>query len=520
MGRNQKSKDNNNDEDIDRILNSALSGSAYEVNDRYGSAMKEHLFAYSGVDYENNIKLKKSLESISKGKINSDYEKSNLRQQAGYAAENKYAARENAKHIIDKDGIRIHHTDTSTSGSFNELFDHLVVKDGKVISSEQMKFVKNDPGECVDLLLSKKYDKYFDNNATFTLPKDYFDLDSNGQPKIYNELDKKIDTLEKQINSKKLDPDTLAKKKDLLNKCKKLRNGGAKNSNISFEDALEARLHPKWSTVKDIAKVAHKAGCEQAVNGAIIGGSISAAMNVVALIKGDKSFSEASKDVVKTTAAAAATSYLTAFVGATIKGSMQNSASAAVRSAAKTNLPAAMVTAAIETSKTLKGYLCGKYSGKECASMLVECGTNMIGSAVFGVVGQILIPIPIVGSMVGSMVGCVITSVSFGLLKSAMQEAAIERERRIQIERMCEEHIKILKKYRKDMDMYFKNYLIDMKSSFEDALTQIHDSFISSDSDEFVTGCNKITSKLGGKVNFSNKKEFDSLMNSKAAIEF
>ena len=79
------------------ITAAGLSGAAFETVSRYGSAQKEHIFAYTGTDYENNVTLKRGgLRHISESKVHPDYENSNLRSQAGYAAENKYAARENA----------------------------------------------------------------------------------------------------------------------------------------------------------------------------------------------------------------------------------------------------------------------------------------------------------------------------------------------------------------------------------------------------------------------------------------
>lgn len=49
---------------------------------RYGSAIKEHLVAYGGIDNETGQQLTRSLKSISQQKTNPNYEYQNLKQQA------------------------------------------------------------------------------------------------------------------------------------------------------------------------------------------------------------------------------------------------------------------------------------------------------------------------------------------------------------------------------------------------------------------------------------------------------
>ena len=73
----------------ENYVNTAISGAAYETIQRYGSAVKEHLVAYSGIDNEKEISssvMKKSLKSIKEQKTNSDYEYSIKQQKAGWAA--------------------------------------------------------------------------------------------------------------------------------------------------------------------------------------------------------------------------------------------------------------------------------------------------------------------------------------------------------------------------------------------------------------------------------------------------
>lgn len=155
----------------------AQSGAANEVVSRYGSASKEHLVSYSGVDNENGRKLVRGLEKTAESKVNKDYASQNIKQQAGFAAEDKYTARQNAEKIIS--GSKERYSRTDDLGRVNDpLFDHVLLdEDGVVVlgSGEQMKFVGNSPKACLNKLASEKFQKYIDADAklqsqvTFTL---------------------------------------------------------------------------------------------------------------------------------------------------------------------------------------------------------------------------------------------------------------------------------------------------------------------------------------------------------------
>ena len=115
--KNEDKKDNSFD-------NIVLGNMSAEVVDRYGSAIKEHFVAYSGVDNEAGIELTKGLKEISQYKVNPENKYSNLKQQAGFSAEVKHVARKNAENIINKTGERVVRTDDI--GRVNDqLYDHV-----------------------------------------------------------------------------------------------------------------------------------------------------------------------------------------------------------------------------------------------------------------------------------------------------------------------------------------------------------------------------------------------------------
>ena len=490
------------------LENVTLTGASAEVVQRYGSAAKEHLVAYSGVDNETGMQFK-GLKDIAESKINPENEYANLKQQAGFAAENKYAAKENAERIINKDKTRVVKTDTKGSGSYNQLFDHYIIdKNGNIIAGEQMKFIGSSPEECFRLLATKKdFQKYLDANAKITVPSDYYDG-------VIKEADRQIAELEKKFEYAKANhTDQVENIQEKLNKYKKLRKS-IKNSNVSTKEALFARQHPKLSTAMDITKISHRAGLEQAKYGAAVGGTVSIIQNVVALYKGDIELDEVGKTVVKDTAKATATSYATGVTGSAVKAFMQNSESAVVRSISKTNLPAALVTTAVEAGKTLKKYISGEIDGLECLEELGEKGTNMVSSAMFATAGQILIPIPVVGGVVGAMMGYALSSACYKVLVDALKEARLAHEERLRIEKECSEVIKMLEEYRREMNEVVNRYMTEHIAVFNNAFSKMEEAIGLNDIDGFISGANLITKKLGGKVRYNNFKEFNAFMES------
>lgn len=519
---NQHKKDNQ-DEKLKTMRNVMIAGMAAEPIQRYGEAVKQHVTAYSGVDNEAGKQLVKGLKQISNEKVNPDYRYQNIHQQAGFAAEVKEIAKGNAERIINHNPNRLSRTDDL--GRVNDPLHDIVELDrnGNMIpgSGKQMKFVgasENDPAGMGDAarninkMLSKKYDKYFDADTDIQVPSDLYD-------DILKKADKKKDALSKQLEYQKKsgNSEQAQKIQEQIDKVDKLKSKLDK-SNVSRSDAMLAREHPMLSTAKDIAGVSHRAGIETAKNAAIFAGSISIAKNLVGVCKGNTEPDEAIINVIKDTTGAAVVGYGTSFVGSTLKGIMQNCKSAYTRAISKTNIPGVVVIATLEASKTLKRYFKGEIDGVECMETLGEQGTTMIASAMFAAIGQAAIPIPIVGGMIGSMLGYAISSAAYGELLSALKAGKLADEERVRIEQACNEHIKLLREYRAELENMVEQYLSDTTELFRESFDGIKNALAIGDVDWLIDSANKVTKGLGKEVQYNNMDEFDTMMS--AGITF
>jgi len=502
---------NSKEERAKSIINAGLGVAATDTVQRYGSAVKVHLVTYDGVDNETGKNLSRSLKGISKSKVNSDHKDANLKQQAGFSAELKDTARENAeREILGKksNGNKVARTDDI--GRVNDpLFDIVELDSkGNVVpgSGTQMKFVGKDPKAALDKMKSKQYDKYWENDAKVSVPSDYYDG-------MIKEADAQIQKLKEQ--AAKLEAQG---KGDLANqaleKAKKLEKikKSLKKSKVSNKEAMEARTNPLASTAKDVAKLAHRAGMEQAKTGAAIGGGLSFIRNAVEVIKGEKSAEDAIVDVAKDTGSAAIVSYATGSGGAALKGAMQNAPSEYLRVLSKTGLPAQAVVVTLEIGKTITKYFTGEIDGIECLEELGEKGTGMLASAAGAAVGQILIPIPIVGSLIGGMIGYAFSSSCYSMLLTTGKEAKLAREERIRIEAECAVAIKQIEEYHTLLKAIIDSYLTEHRAVFDEALYELNRGLELGDADSFIGGANMISEKLGGKPQFNNMEEFDALM--------
>ncbi len=511
------------------IKNGAITGVAGDIANCHGSAIKEHLVAYNGIDNENGIKLHDSLKSISQHKINPDHKYSNMKQGAGYAAEVKDTARVNAERAIKGDPTKKVRTDDLGKVNDQRVDHYDVDKNGHIIegSGSQMKFVGKTPEEAFDKLRSKKYDKYFESDNKMDVPSDYYDG-------ILKAADKQLEKLNKQLEAQteKGNPEQIEKIKQQIERCEKIKKN-VRKSKVSTKDAEFARAHPMLSTAGDVIKVANRAGLESAAVGAAIGGTTSIVKNVVALIKDNKELDEAAKDVVKDTAGAAGTAYVTGAGGALIKGFAQNSSKAAIRNLAKSplNLPATIAAFTVNSTKKIAAFVNGKITGEECVNQLQEDGVGTIG-AMYGsfyavnfvgttaLAGTGLKVANLFAGMAGGMIGYAVASACYSVLSYIFEkDARLAREERIRVEQECEQHIVLIKAYRSQLNDMINQYLKDKMEVFNDSFDAIKSSLCIGDIDGFISGSNKITEALGGQVQYSDKKGFDALMNSNKAFE-
>ncbi|GAA7925089.1 hypothetical protein COL401_08130 [Helicobacter pylori] len=517
-------KDREKKQKYSNITDATIMGSTSEESALYASANRERL---SVLD---------KLEEISKRKINPNYTNQNINQQAGYSAEIKEQARVNAHNILAGKRERIVQYDDlfsekkaqvqklspnyATPKKNHEIVDYISVDEkGDVIPGTltQSKFVGRNGEECFKKLLSKDYEKYFENGAKMKIARNHYG-------DFQRAVNTRIKSLESQIAKQKElgDFQKAAHLEEKLQKCKTIK-AHIRPTSATKREAIEARLNPNLSTAKDVASVSHQAGMNAAQTGAWIGGGVSLVTNVYECVANGKDPKKAIKHTAIATLKGGVLSYGSAFASSSLGGLMQSSANKIIQSLGKGSIPTIIVSVVATNATILGRYISGKIDGTELLKQLGKANTTLVSSGAMAVAGQALIPIPVVGALVGGFVGAILSETCFNAFLKDREEAKLARQRRIEIEKECREFIKLLEIYQNQFKEVFERYFHETTKFFNQSFNELERASYAGDADLAIGVNNKIQNKiqerLGQKPLFNNKQECWELITSNKEIE-
>ncbi|WRB12547.1 hypothetical protein KVJ86_03680 [Helicobacter pylori] len=429
-------KDREKKQKYSNITDATIMGSTSEESALYASANKEHLAILD------DKTLGRTLEGISKYKVNPKYQYQNINQQAGYSAEIKEQAHANDHNILMKNGERLVQYDNlsseqkdqikklfpdyATPNKNHELVDYVSVDEKwNVIprTATQSKFVDRNGAECFEKFSSKGYEKYLKNGMKMEIPKDFLgDFQKKASIEIKS-LESKIAKQKGFGNFQKA-----AKLKEKLQKCKTIK-ANTRPASTTKQEAIDARLNPNLSTAKDVASLSHQAGMNAMQTGAFVGGVVSCVTNIYECIANGKDPNKAIKHTALATLKGGlkggVISYFNAFSSSSLGGMMQSSANKIIKSLGKGLMPA-MIVSALTTNATILGrYFSGKIDEVELLKQLVKANTTLISSGAMAVAGQVLIPIPVVGALIGGFVGATMSETCFNALESGQKVGII-----------------------------------------------------------------------------------------------
>lgn len=285
-----------------------------------------------------------------------------------------------------------------------------------------------------------------------------------------------------------------------------------KNTGKAAEKRNNCRAFKKG--IKNAVGTAHEAGRFSAQNAGVTALTMSGIMNVVSVIKGEKSSEDAIVDTVKDGGKAAVTGYAMGGGMTVVSQTLSYSSSEFVQALAKNNVPGKVITAVLVTGDTLKKWGDGEITTQECLIQLGDKGLNMATMGYSMAVGQALIPIPIVGGAVGALVGSILASNLYNGLINELQTKQLEHEERERIIAECKIATEQAKIYRAELESYLNSYFEEYRTCFDSALSSMQLAYDMGDADGVIAGANDITRKLGGEVKFETVSEFKSFLDS------
>ncbi len=499
------------------IARTGVAMSTNEVVSRYGSANAEFIKGYSGIDSETGQKFAKGLADIAKHKLNANPEEAakNIKQQAGFSAEVATTSRDNAEAIIAGTEARTFRSDDLPQyGRNHNVVDRVQILNGEIVegSQAQMKFVGNREDLFKDIAKNDgKFARY--RGVKLELPSEQFEGAQDFCREKANALRNQARTVEQQGK-----PDIAAKLRHEANNYDQLSDN-VRDSGLTTEQAIYYRQHPKMATAFDIGRTSHRSGLEGAKCAATIGLSISVLKNLFAAAQGEKDASGVAKDLALDTAKAGAIGYGTSFVGAAIKGGMQQSGSQTMRTLAGTSAPTLAVNVCLSLGGSVKRYVTGEISETQLLVEVGEKGAGMLSSGMMAAIGQVAIPVPFVGAAIGGMIGYTLSSLFYqsALDAAAGAEASRENLKRIRaIETAARLHIG---EQQAELDAFMRREIPQLLQQTQQLFALVN-SAESQDADTLASGINQYATLLGKQLQFQSMAEFDEFMKSDQLFTF
>lgn len=269
-------------------------------------------------------------------------------------------------------------------------------------------------------------------------------------------------------------------------------------------------------SARNVVQTGHEAGIAGAKSAGITAGAMSGIMNTIAVMKGEKEADEAIADTLKDGGQAVVSGYVMSGGLTVVSNSLSGSASRFLRFLSESNVPGKIITAVTTVGDTLRRYGDGEITTQQCMIELGEKGLNLATAGYSALIGQTLIPIPVVGGVLGALVGSALTSGLYHSLIGELQTKELEHQERLRIIMECRQAAEQARAFRAELEVYLENYFKEYRDCFDEALSVMQFAFYAGDADGVIAGANQITRKLGGQVHYETVDQFKSFLNDKS----
>ncbi|WP_332870565.1 hypothetical protein [Helicobacter pylori] len=172
----------------------------------------------------------------------------------------------------------------------------------------------------------------------------------------------------------------------------------------------------------------------------------------------------------------------------------------------------------MKSCRILIKYFRGKIDRVECLEELGKENTTFLSGIAMGSIGQLAIPIPVVGVLIGGFVCTVMSKTFYDVSLKTLKEAKEAHQRRIEIEKECRESIRLLEAYQNQFNEVFERYFHETKKFFNQSFDELERVLYAGDADLAIGVNNKIQERLGQKPLSNNKQELWELITSNKVI--
>ena len=324
------------------------------------------------------------------------------------------------------------------------------------------------------------------------------------------------------------------------------------DSSVTYDQSKTIVPDKTKNAILSVSRDCHRAGIEGAKSGAIISGIFSGGENLIAVFKGEKEFTNAVIDTIKTTAVSAAKSYATS-AGATLLATGAQQASIALGNVAQTATnsavaaaasnvssvmhsfsssaaPAMVIVGAVEFTKSVYKYSQGEMTKSE---LMVDLGRKTAGIVTSTIAGKaasvaataLFAPLgpaaPILGMIVGAATSMLVYSITNAFYDSIVESIRLakRREEVARLTVMYQEAYEQLCQSRSEL-LQFLSQQKQLRSHITiDSLRNMETAIFDGDLMKFNSNLGRILDIYADGLLFKDKKEFDTAMHSDLVIK-
>ncbi|MBH0272125.1 hypothetical protein I6746_04035 [Helicobacter pylori] len=197
---------------------------------------------------------------------------------------------------------------------------------------------------------------------------------------------------------------------------------------------------------------------------------------------------------------------------------MQNNANQVIQNLSNGSMPTMVVGVGVGSCRILIKYFRGEIDSVECLEQLGEENTNFLSGIAMSGIGQLAIPIPVVGALIGCFVGTVMSKTFYDISLKTLKEAKEVHQKRIEIEKECRERIRQLEMHQNQFKEVFERYFHGTIKFFNESFDELERALYAGDADLAIGANNKIQEGLGQKPLSNNKQELWELITSNKDI--
>ncbi|MBD8069744.1 hypothetical protein [Bacillus sp. PS06] len=234
--------------------------------------------------------------------------------------------------------------------------------------------------------------------------------------------------------------------------------------------------------------------------------------NLVKVANGEKEMKEAIKETGEAFAVTAVSGGAIRLTTTALTNTFSNSSTKALQAIGNSNIITQTITISLLVKNSLVSYLNGEINSGQFMEQIGEKGVGMISGIQGALIGQALIPVPVVGAFVGSLLASTVCVEVYKLANKFKQtykslNEFADLESRIDV--IANSALKEMEKQRNQLKEYIGQEIERWDMVFSAAFDQMVISALNDDVNGVATAFDKILSVFGEDVSFTTYEEFN-----------